>query len=57
MMEARAVAEAGYRGMMAGRRVVVPGLYNRFQVLLARLLPNRLMVRMAGAMLRPAVAR
>ena len=53
VMEAASVAEAGYRGMMAGQRVVVPGLYNQVQVLLARLLPSSLMVRMAKAMLRP----
>ncbi len=53
VMEAASVAEAGYRAMMAGRRVAVPGLYNQAQVLLARLLPSSLMARMAKAMLQP----
>ena len=29
VMEAASVAEVGYRAMMAGKRVVVPGLYNK----------------------------
>jgi short-subunit dehydrogenase len=53
VMEAATVAEVGYRAMMSGRRVAVPGLYNQAQVLLARLLPGSLMVRMAKAMLQP----
>jgi len=57
VMEAASVAEAGYRAMMAGKRVVVPGLYNKAQVLFARLLPCSLMVRMANAMLQPAQNR
>jgi len=53
VMEAATVAETGYQAMMAGKRTVVPGLYNQAQVLLARLLPSSLMVRMAKAMLQP----
>lgn len=53
VMEAASVAEAGYRAMMAGQQVVVPGRYNQAQVLLARLLPGSLMARMAKAMLQP----
>jgi short-subunit dehydrogenase len=53
VMEAVAVAEAGYRAMISGRRIEVPGLYSKTQVLLTRLLPNSLMVRMAKAMLQP----
>lgn len=51
-MEAAAVAEIGYRGMMAGRRVVVPGWHNRAQVLFARILPRSVMPRMAKLMLQ-----
>ena len=50
-MDAALVAEIGYRAMMAGRRVVVPGLLNKAQVLLARLLPRTAMTKMAKAML------
>jgi short-subunit dehydrogenase len=50
-MEAASVAEIGYRAMMAGKRVVVPGLTNRLQVLFTRLLPRRLVARMAKSMM------
>ena len=33
MMNADTVAQLGYRALMAGRRVVIPGLYNQFQIL------------------------
>lgn len=52
VMEAATVAEIGYRAMMAGRRVVVPGLYNQVQVLFTRFLPRSVMARMAKAMLQ-----
>jgi len=51
-MQAATVAEIGYRAMMAGRRVVVPGLHNQAQVLLARVLPRSVMPRMAKLMLQ-----
>jgi short-subunit dehydrogenase len=35
-MDARAVAEAGHRGLMRGKRVVIPGLLNRILAALAR---------------------
>jgi len=40
-MDAATVAQAGYDGAMAGRRVVIPGLMNRLRVLVARLAPRR----------------
>jgi short-subunit dehydrogenase len=40
-MDAATVAQAGYDGAMAGRRVVIPGLMNRLRVLVARLVPRR----------------
>jgi hypothetical protein len=42
IMEAAPVAEAGYRGAIEGRRVVIPGARNRAVPLLVRLLPRRL---------------
>jgi uncharacterized protein len=42
MMEARAVAECGYRGLMRGRRVVIPGLLNKVLSFLAKRTPPRL---------------
>jgi hypothetical protein len=50
-MEAGAVAEAGYRALMSGRRLVVPGWFNQAAVLAARLLPSSLMTRITKAML------
>ena len=40
-MDARIVAEAGYRGLLRGRRVVIPGLTNKIGSFLARRLPLR----------------
>ena len=42
MMSARAVAEAGYAGMMKGKRVVIPGVFNRIGSFFARRVPLRL---------------
>ena len=44
-MSAAAVAEAGYRGLMAGDRIVIPGRRNRLRAFLRRLLPRRLFVK------------
>jgi uncharacterized protein len=41
---AEEVAEAGYEGLMRGRRVVVPGLANKAVTSIARLLPRRLVL-------------
>jgi uncharacterized protein len=40
MMDADTVAEAGYRGLMRGTRVIIPGLMNRMVPVVARLLPR-----------------
>lgn len=42
MMDVRAVAEAGYRGLMKGKRVVIPGLVNKAVSCLAKRVPARL---------------
>jgi uncharacterized protein len=42
MMSPRTVAEAGYRGLLRGKRVVIPGLMNRIGAFLARRAPLRL---------------
>ena len=49
-LSAERVAEAGYRGLMRGRRVVIPGLGNKLVASLVRVLPRGLV--MAGASLR-----
>jgi uncharacterized protein len=38
---AEEVAEAGYEGLMRGRRVVVPGIANKAVTMISRLLPRR----------------
>jgi uncharacterized protein len=38
------VAEDGYRGLMTGHRVVVPGLANRLVALLLRFVPHRILL-------------
>lgn len=45
-MPPAAVAEAGYRGLMNGERIVVPGRLNKLRVFLRRLVPRGLYVRL-----------
>lgn len=40
MMDARRVAKAGYRGLMRGKRVVIPGFWNKLASALARHAPE-----------------
>jgi uncharacterized protein len=47
-MDARTVALAGFQGLMAGKRVVVPGFTNKFTSTTARLAPRRLATFLAG---------
>ncbi|MFB6353758.1 MAG: SDR family NAD(P)-dependent oxidoreductase [Halobacteriales archaeon] len=47
LMDPATVAEAGYRGLMNGERVVVPGWKNKVRIFLRRLLPRRAYVRAA----------
>lgn len=49
-MDARTVALAGYRGLMRGRRIVVPGLSNRLIVQFTRFVPRPLATLIAGKM-------
>ncbi|HEV3468389.1 MAG TPA: SDR family oxidoreductase [Pyrinomonadaceae bacterium] len=44
-MDARTVAEAGYRGMQAGKTVVIPGLRNSLLARAVGFLPRRLVTR------------
>jgi short-subunit dehydrogenase len=45
---AERVAELGYRGLMRGQRVVVPGLLNRLVVFIVPLVPRRLLLHLVG---------
>jgi short-subunit dehydrogenase len=53
VMEAAAVAEDGYRGLMTGKLLVVPGWFTKAQIFAARFLPTRFLTRMAKTMLEP----
>ena len=39
MMDAGVVAELGYRGLMRGKRVVIPGVLNKIMSFLAKRMP------------------
>ena len=45
VMDARPVAEVGYQGMLAGKRVVIPGLRNSIMARLASLAPRGLVTK------------
>lgn len=47
MMSAKAVAEAGYSGLMAGKTIVIPGFRNRFTALSVRFAPRKLVTKLA----------
>jgi len=47
-MDARTVALAGYRGMMHGKRIVIPGASNKFLTASVRLAPRRMAAFIAG---------
>lgn len=44
-MEAAPVAKMAYRGLMKGKRLVIPGFANKLSVFLVRLFPRRLVIR------------
>jgi short-subunit dehydrogenase len=43
MMDAKTVAEVGYRGLMSGQTVVIPGLKNQLLAFSVRLFPRALL--------------
>lgn len=53
MMSADAVARAGYRGMLRGRRVVIPGWSNRVGAVLSKLCPATLTVKFSRRINQP----
>jgi uncharacterized protein len=50
VMDARTVAEAGYRGLMAGKPVVIPGLLNKVLAQSVRFSPRSLVTKIARKM-------
>ena len=47
IMDVDTVARAGYAGLMAGRRLVIPGAQNQLLAFATRLLPRSLVTRLA----------
>lgn len=50
IMDAAPVAEAGYRGLLRGRKTVIPGVRNRLLVAIAALTPRHLAARLIRRM-------
>jgi short-subunit dehydrogenase len=50
IMRADAVAKVGYRGLMRGRRIVIPGLLNKLFTSAVRFLPRRFVAAVIGSM-------
>src|SRR5437879_13143443 len=53
LADAASVALAGYRGLMAGKSIVIPGLGNRLLPVVVRLSPRRGITRISGRLLGP----
>ncbi len=51
-MNPRRVAEIGYAGMLAGRRIIIPGWDNRLGVYLTRFVPRNVASRIGGWLVR-----
>ncbi len=49
-MDARSVAEAGYRGLMAGRTIVIPGMKNRMLAESVRFAPRKMVTAISRKM-------
>jgi short-subunit dehydrogenase len=50
-------AKAAYRGYVLGRRLVVPGLFNKLLAIALRILPHTLLLPLIGWLLRPREER
>jgi short-subunit dehydrogenase len=53
MMTARAVAEVGYRGLMAGKTIVIPGFQNKLMAQSLRVSPRSLVTKVVRRMMAP----
>jgi short-subunit dehydrogenase len=56
-LPAARVAEEGYRGLMRGQRLVIPGFGNKTMAFLPRILPRDLLLSLAGRRQRARMAR
>lgn len=50
IMDAKTVARIGYRGLMAGKTVVIPGLRNKVLVEAIRVTPRKMVTRVVRTM-------
>jgi uncharacterized protein len=50
MMDARTVAQAGYRALMAGKRIEIPGLANKLLTQSLRFSPRSVVTKMVRRM-------
>ncbi|MBI9053366.1 MAG: SDR family oxidoreductase [Bacteroidales bacterium] len=50
VMKASVVAQAGYKALMKGKRLAIPGLTNKFQVMLVRFIPRKLVTKLTSRM-------
>ena len=55
IMDARTVAEAGYRGLMAGKTIVIPGLKNKLLAQSIRISPRSMVTKTVRSMQAPKV--
>jgi uncharacterized protein len=55
IMDARTVAEAGYRGLMAGKTIVIPGLKNKLLAQSIRISPRSMVTKTVRNMQAPKV--
>jgi short-subunit dehydrogenase len=49
VMNASIVAQKGFRAVMKGKRIVVPGVTNKILVMLVRFIPRSIMTRLSGS--------
>jgi len=52
LMEARQVAEEGYRSFLRGKTLIIPGARNRFMAFMPRLMPRKMVTHLIGSIQR-----
>lgn len=50
IMKASKVAQTGYKALMKGKRVAIPGIPNKIQVMLVRFIPRKLITKLTSRM-------
>lgn len=48
-MEARQVAEEGYRAFLQGKTLIIPGARNRFMAFIPKLMPRKIVTYLIGS--------